>query len=123
MVAKGFLGCDDLLVYDSLTFEPCNRKHVLGSIASLISNNSTKRTFCVKSCQKQRNGHDCGVFAIAFSVALANGQDPSSFFFDTKKMRSHLRECFSKNEFSLFPITSNRGVKSKRGDKFYPIAL
>ena len=54
-------------------------------------------------CRKQEGGKDCGVYAIAFSVALAMGANPSRQIFRQDMMRAHLVNCFKKEHFSLFP--------------------
>ena len=41
-------------------------------------------------CRKQERGKDCGVYAIAFSVALAMGVNPSRQIFKRDMMRAHL---------------------------------
>lgn len=40
--------------------------------------------------QQQRNGSDCGVFAIAFATCLVFGVDPTFVNFDVQGMRPHL---------------------------------
>ena len=85
MVAKGFLDCDDVLAYDCLTFEPSNRKHVLRSIRSLIPKTSSNRTYCVKSCQKQKNGHDSG---LCFERGKKSRSKSRSFFCERKSERA-----------------------------------
>ena len=44
-------------------------------------------------CRKQDGGKDCGVYAIAFSVALALGVNPSRQNFRQDVMRAHLVNC------------------------------
>ena len=53
--------------------------------------------------QQQRNGSDCGVFAIAFSTCLVFGEDPTFVNFDIVKMRPHLAACLRNGRMSLFP--------------------
>ena len=54
-------------------------------------------------CRKQDGGKDCGVYAIAFSVALALGVNPSRQNFRQDVMRAHLVNCLKKEQFTLFP--------------------
>ena len=49
--------------------------------------------------QQQRGGADCGLFAIANSLALVMGQDPTRQRWQQNKMRIHLSECFRMNIF------------------------
>jgi hypothetical protein len=39
--------------------------------------------------QMQYGTADCGIFAIPFAVALANGEQPGAYEFDQQKMRKH----------------------------------
>ena len=43
--------------------------------------------------QMQDGFADCGVFAIAFATALANGEQPGKYFLDQGAMRTHLLPC------------------------------
>ena len=59
--------------------------------------------------QQQNGVTDCGLFAIAFAVHLALGDDVSKLNFDQAQMRHHLLKCFQKKEMMPFP-------QSKKGD-------
>ena len=54
-------------------------------------------------CQQQRNGSDCGVFAIAFATSLVFGSNPQNLNFDITKMRPHLVACLQAGLMSEFP--------------------
>lgn len=45
---------------------------------------------CISDVQQQVGSTDCGVFAVAFALHLALGEDPSLLIFDQKSMRPHL---------------------------------
>ena len=70
-------------MYDSLQFTLETKRHVVACIKQLAPSTSVT----AKLCQKQEDGFSCGVFAIAFYVAIANNLDPSTLVFDVKKMR------------------------------------
>ena len=72
----------------------------------------------VQPVQKQNNGVDCGVFAIAFATALANGKDPTTLSFDVPKMRDHLVNCLKQKKMKLFPTVDRRVQKCKK-QKYY----
>ena len=55
--------------------------------------------------QQQKGITDCGLFAIAFAVHLAFGDDVSKLTFDQSQMRQHLVRCFQKKEMQPFPLT------------------
>lgn len=58
--------------------------------------------------QQQRGGTDCGVFAIAFAVHLAFGDNLATLQFDQALMRRHLLKCFQKKEMTPFPQQRSR---------------
>ena len=53
--------------------------------------------------QQQRGGSDCGLFAIAFAVHLAFGDNLSTLQFDQTLMRRHLLKCFQQKDMMPFP--------------------
>ena len=75
LAASGF-EADHVVIYDSLNFQNATRQHVLCCISSLVKTKEKQMRYIVKSCQRQENGYDCGVFAIAFATSVAFGQDP-----------------------------------------------
>ena len=54
----------------------------------------------------QQGGVDCGLFAIAYAVDIANGEDPASFVYDQGTMRHHLLTCLESFTISPFPKKS-----------------
>ncbi|XP_078701302.1 uncharacterized protein LOC144927629 isoform X3 [Branchiostoma floridae x Branchiostoma belcheri] len=66
-------------------------------------------TIILPGVQRQKNVVDCGLFAIAWAVDIAQGQDVSSIAYDDRKMRSHLEKCFEQGRLTPFPhLTSYR---------------
>ena len=55
--------------------------------------------------QQQRGLVDCGVFAIAFAVHLALGDDVTRLNFNQGQMRKHLLKCFQEKVMTPFPQT------------------
>lgn len=53
--------------------------------------------------QQQRDSVSCGLFAIAFAVALHYNQDLSKLTFNTSKMRRHLWGMICNGKLELFP--------------------
>ena len=51
---------------------------------------------------------DCGVFAIAFAMAICNGQNPKELTFNISKMRRHLCDCLTDQLMRHFPATPQR---------------
>ena len=87
------IGCETgvVNVHDSIYEEiDSNTQEVVFNIFGTVDINFVQ-------VQKQRGGSDCGLFAIAISIAICNGLDPSRIRYDQTSMRSHLVDCF-KNE-------------------------
>ena len=53
--------------------------------------------------QQQKGSSDCGIYAIAFAVHAALGDDVEHLEFDQTQMRNHLLQCFGKRELVRFP--------------------
>ena len=51
----------------------------------------------------------CGIFAIAFAVHAALGENVGEIEFQQEEMRSHLSKCLRKKTFSPFPKLGERG--------------
>ena len=64
--------------------------------------------------QHQAGGSDCGLFAIAFAVALCFGLNPSKLNFQQHKMGDHLLHCLAENKFTNFPFIINPNWKKKK---------
>ena len=60
-------------------------------LANILHSLRPRMTMTKVCVQQQAGGSDCGLFAIAFAVALAHGQDPATLMFDQQAMREHLR--------------------------------
>ena len=64
--------------------------------------------------QRQRNHSDCGVFAIAFAMAICNGQNPEELMFDINKMRHHLHDCLEDKQMRHFPAHPRQRRQNKK---------
>ena len=60
----------------------------------------------------QEGGVDCGLFAIAYAVELAYGEDPSGIIYDQASMRTHLTDSLVSGSITPFP--RHRTVYSPR---------
>ena len=54
--------------------------------------------------QQQEGYTDCGLFAIAFAVHLALGDEVTALNFEQSLMRQHLLKCFDKKAMVAFPL-------------------
>ena len=52
--------------------------------------------------QQQKGSNDCGVYAIAFAVHAALGDDVKHLEFNQTQMRNHLLQCFRKKNLCSF---------------------
>ena len=62
----------------------------------------------IKECHQQNGLNDCGLFAIANTLAFCAGEDPTTFIWDQSKMIDHLRQCFSHGHMDIFPIVRRK---------------
>ena len=58
--------------------------------------------------QQQRGVSDCGVFAIAFAISLAYGDQPQTQLYTQSKMRKHLVDCLDSHYFTPFQSLHKR---------------
>ena len=54
--------------------------------------------------EKQSNGCDCGVLAIAYAFHICSGWNPCAVRFDHNKIRLHLATCMETCQISHFPV-------------------
>jgi len=114
LVAKGFAMPEHVLVYDSSSASKvCQR--VLSCMSSLQKTSKQRMTYVVRYCQKQGNGFDSGVFAIAFATSFVNKEDPSSLLYNPLQLHNHLQSCFDAGE--LTPFSSSICWSRTRGEK------
>ena len=88
--------------YDSLHCNPGEKAQE--TIASIIHSARNEIVINVMNVQRQQNGSDCGVFALAFATTLCEGSDPTEMAYDHSKMRSHMASCFDALEPQPFPV-------------------
>ena len=93
--------CDNVKVYDSL-FHYLD-KDSLRIVENCFRCENEVPQVKMMQCRKQQGGTDCGMYAIAFAVALAFGANPGRQNFKQAMMRAHLVRCFKSKQFSLFP--------------------
>ena len=99
----------------------------LSSILCCTIPDSTKKQICALlmshepnvrlrfiNADKQKNGNDCCLYALAFCAALCAGDEPQHITFSKTDMRKHLMQCFTRNEMEPFPgekVTRKKRVK------------
>ena len=58
----------------------------------------------VMRVQQQQGAVNCGLFAVACAVHLANNKDPSKVKFAQDELRDHFANCLRKKTLELFPV-------------------
>ena len=91
----------EVKIFDSIFFN-CD-KETLKTMHTLFELISEHPTITMCRCQKQGGTTDCGLFSIAYAVALVHGKNPGKQKFNQDKMRSHLVDCFQKQIMAPFP--------------------
>ena len=106
----------EVSVYDSMY--PTVSTHAKRQIASLLVTSQKEIKLRHMDVQMQSGGYDCGLFAIAFATALADGEQPGRCLFDQNKMRQHLLKCLQEAAMTPFPLKKNRrnGCRVKSWD-------
>lgn len=88
-------------------------------IKKILSKLLPQQNFAIihyENVQQQLGICDCGLFALAFMIALCENIDPSTLRFDQDKMREHYLECNANNKLKQFPYLDKHSNKqtSKR---------
>ena len=106
-----------------LSFCSNGRVHVCDSLRSSLTRSSRKsirslykhyvadggeQIVTFLSVQKQPDGHNCGLFAIAYLAEILDGRSPSEAVFDVNKMSEHLITCLEMQRLTPFPKVSNQ---------------
>ena len=72
--------------------------------------------------QQQQGGSDCGLFAAAVCVLLAQGGDPAIVRWRQNRMRKHLKDCFETGYITPFPsIPAKHHSKLKSASMIVPL--
>ena len=98
-------------IYDSLNLELDS--NVKNQICAILKHEGTTITVNKVPVQQQHGSVDCGLFAIANSVALCFGHEPNKLIFWQDKLRSHLVSCLESGQFTMFPFDVNVRQKKK----------
>ena len=107
---------DCIFVYDSLY--PTVNSTTKRQIAALFATPAPRISLQFVDCQVQKGTNDCGLFAIAFATALANGLHPESLSFKQGEMRQHLRTCLITGKMTMFNAVSRKvGKRIKSTDE------
>ena len=84
-----------ITIYDSIFLS------IDDETSRLLTRMFGKNDVVMGKAPKQEVNKDCGVYAIATCVSLANGTSPH--LYDQTKMTGHLIQCFENLKFTKFP--------------------
>jgi len=108
------IGCEngEVRVFDTLLLQAS--KDSLRVISSMVFCELTSLSVQMMNVQRQSNGVDCGVLAIAIAFELCSGRDPCGVkFAETVSIRKHLATCLESCNISAFPTVSTRRCTQK----------
>ena len=88
-------------LYDSMSGGVTSKE--LDTQLALLYGGSGDLDVTIAPVQQQLRGSDCGLFAIAFCLALVSNQNPVTVRFRQSTMRSHLSEIFRTEIIKPFP--------------------
>ena len=120
---------DSIFMFDSLGFDRPARSIMTPSLSIQLGLMYGKNTdqdleIIIIDTQKQTNGVDCGVFAIAHLTEFClNGSLNPTVIFDVKNMRKHLQTCFESGSLSRFPTIPRRPNRNRYTTKHKSIAI
>ena len=98
MVASSIGSSKEVYVYDSVY------DSVAKETEELINPLFCSTNIVMKKCQKQKDGVDCGLFAVVNATALTSGIDPCNVQFYQELRRNYLLKCFAEEVMKLFPF-------------------
>ena len=82
----------------------------------LLKNGKLEVTFL--PVEKQTDGFNCGLFALAYASILLDGKSPTDFRFLVKEMRAHYIKCLKDVTLHPFPVIENTAPSSNKA-KFF----
>lgn len=93
---------NEWVVYDSLNTESY-LKHTRSFFARIKElSPEFKGSYESVEVVKQEGSNDCGLFSLAYVLAIANKKDPAKLIFNQKVMRTHYNKCVESGVFTEF---------------------
>ena len=68
--------------------------------------------------EKQTDGFNGGLFALAYASILLDGKPLNDFRFIAKEMRAHCIKCLKDVTLHLFPVIENTAPSSNKAKSF-----
>jgi len=107
---------EEVYVFDSVF--SCSSTCIRTQVGSLLHTDKSQFTLKFVDVHKQDGWNDCGLFSIAYTVALSFDLQPGTCVFEQNLMRLHLIRCLESHKFTTFPVGSQRhhGLKIVRSE-------
>ena len=96
-----------VIIYDSLNLTPTEELFLQLSCLYSPHKEIVPTIYQANISSTQFGSHDCGLFALAYAVEIAKGNDPSWYTFDQTEMRPHFFACFESGKLESFPKICN----------------
>ena len=78
-------------------------KRCLKALYKPLLDDNRKLVVTLLPVNKQNDGFNCGLYAIAFAADIINGLFPMDSQYDVSKMRQHLIKCLENERLDAFP--------------------
>lgn len=93
-------------IYDSMCSGHMPSFKFLHMLARFCRFSADEMTVHVMSVHQQPNSCDCGIFALAYAIAICTNCDPTTIQLASGKyLRLHLFHCLEAGDLSMFPST------------------
>ena len=105
-------------IYDSLNNADYHSNSIKPALKRL---NDDKTNVCVMACDmhKQYGSDDCGLFALAYAIAICEEKDPSKLIFHQISMRNHFNEVLQTQQLKQFDYFEIKDATSPNYNEYY----
>ena len=100
--------CDSL----SSKLSHVTKKSLKSLFTPLIKDGKLEVTFLPSD--KQKDGVNCGLYALAFASVILSRRSPSEYVFKVDEMRDHYVRCLSEEKLLLFPAKTKKITRKER---------
>ena len=98
-------------VYDSMF--SYSSQCLRAQVACILHTNKPSFKLQFVDVHLQDGSNDCGIFSIAYAVTICYGMQPGRYVFEQTVMRDHLLSCLQLQQFTPFPVRSERRFSMK----------
>ena len=113
-LSNKFCELGEVELFDSMFTEDCPITKQACCITKSQNTTESSLTINVIGVQTQVGGADCGLFSISMAFDLCCSIDPFTQRVDQDQIRTHLLQCFEKEEITSFPEVQRKGLDTMR---------